>query len=125
LATNVLQDIGILARYTGNIFYPIIGGSLYPNASNTDSRGLFIANRTDASNVKGYKNGTLVVNGAQTTSNNTISIYVGARNLSGTMNEPSDRECSFAHCSDGLTDPQAASLYTAVQAFQTTLNRQV
>jgi hypothetical protein len=122
---SMLLDIGVVARYTGNLFYPIIGGALYPNASNTDSRGLFIANRTDASNVKGYINGTLVVNGEQTTANTTISIYLGARNQSGSVNEPSDRECSFAHCGDGLTDPQAASLYTAVQTFQTTLNRQV
>lgn len=122
---DVLQDVGVLSKYTGNLFYAILGGTLYPNVSNTDSRGFFVANRTDASNIKGYKNGTLVVNSAQPTANLTISIFLGARNQSGTINEPTDRECSFAHCGDGLTDTQASNFYTAVQIFNTTLGRQV
>jgi hypothetical protein len=37
----------------------------------------------------------------------------------------SQRENAFASIGDGLTDTQAGNLYTAVQAFQTTLGRQV
>jgi hypothetical protein len=36
-----------------------------------------------------------------------------------------DRECAFASIGDGLTDTEAANFYTAVQAYQTTLSRQV
>jgi hypothetical protein len=38
---------------------------------------------------------------------------------------PSNRECAFSSIGDGLTDTQASNFYTAVQAFQTTLSRQV
>jgi hypothetical protein len=37
----------------------------------------------------------------------------------------SNREQAFASIGDGLTDTQASNFYTAVQAFQTTLSRQV
>jgi hypothetical protein len=37
----------------------------------------------------------------------------------------SSRQNAFASIGDGLTDTQASNLYTAVQAFQTTLSRQV
>ena len=37
----------------------------------------------------------------------------------------SARENAFASIGDGLTDTQASNFYTAVQAFQTTLSRQV
>ena len=39
--------------------------------------------------------------------------------------EYSSKECAFASIGDGLTDTEAANLYTAVQVFQTTLGRQV
>jgi hypothetical protein len=35
------------------------------------------------------------------------------------------KECAFASIGDGLTDTEASNFYTAVQAFQTTLSRQV
>ena len=50
-----------------------------------------------------------------------IPIYLGVAN--GLPNY-ADRQCAFAHIGDGLTDTEASNLYTAVQAFQTTLSRQ-
>ena len=37
----------------------------------------------------------------------------------------STKQCAFASIGDGLTDTEAANFYTAVNAFQTTLSRQV
>jgi len=37
----------------------------------------------------------------------------------------SDREYNFASIGDGLTDTEASDFYDAVQAFQTTLSRNV
>jgi len=37
----------------------------------------------------------------------------------------SAKETAFSSIGDGLTDTQAANYYTAVQAFQTSLSRQV
>lgn len=120
-----LKDVGLLIKFSGNLFYAIIGGSIYPNVSNSNSKGMYTINRTDLLNVKGFKNGSLVINSPQSTELLPISIYVGARNLDGVGNNFSDRECAFSSIGDGLTDTEASNFYTAVQAFQTTLSRQV
>jgi hypothetical protein len=52
------------------------------------------------------------------------SIFIAAFN-SGGPNLFSNRECAFASIGDGLTDTEASDFYDAVQAFQTTLSRQV
>jgi len=52
-------------------------------------------------------------------------IYIGARNSDGTASLFTSKQCAFASIGDGLTDTEAANLYTAVQAYQTTLSRNV
>ena len=120
------EDVGLLAKYSGDLFYSIIGGTIYPNVANIDSRGLFIINRTSATNVKGYKNNSLVING--TNPNVTIlnmPVYIGCRNTNTVPGDFTDRQCAFSFIGDGLTDTQASDLYNSVQTFQTTLSRQV
>jgi hypothetical protein len=53
------------------------------------------------------------------------NFFIAARNLNGTVQQSSQRNCAFASIGDGLTDTEAANFYTAVQAYQTTLGRQV
>lgn len=56
----------------------------------------------------------------------TKNIFIGAINTTGTSaGYYSQKECSFASIGDGLTDTQSANLYTLVQAFQTTLSRNI
>ena len=52
-------------------------------------------------------------------------MYIGASNWTGTTNQYTPHQNAFTSIGDGLTDTEAANLYTAVQAFQTALNRQV
>jgi hypothetical protein len=88
-----------------------------------DIRGLHLATRT-ASNVKKYRvNTTEIFNsGVSSTALNTSSIYIGAsRNNANYFSN----EIAFNSIGDGLTDTDAANFYTAVQAYQTTLSRQV
>ena len=94
--------------------------------SNSDGRGLYIVNRT-ASNIRNsFKNATKVINDTQaSTGLNSNSIWIGAYNTNGSSPLYSNKECAFASIGDGLTDAEAANFYTAVQAFQTTLSRQV
>lgn len=126
LALSSSGEVGVLARYTGDLFYPIIGGGVYPNVSNTDSRGHYIANRTDATNIKGYKNGSLVLTYPQTPNLPTLfTVALSAKNSSGTLSEYSDRQLAFSHLGQGLTDTEATALYNAVQTFNTSLSRQV
>jgi hypothetical protein len=56
---------------------------------------------------------------------NNVTIKIGGVIVSGSLIAPSNRQTAFASIGDGLTDTQASNLYTAVQAFQTTLSRQV
>jgi len=46
-------------------------------------------------------------------------------NLANFGIEYSNRNIAFASIGDGITDTEASNFYTAVQAFQTTLSRQV
>jgi hypothetical protein len=92
-------------------------------ANTDDIRGLHIGLRT-ASNVKKYRvNTTEKFNvTVSSTELNTSSIYIGAsRNNANYFNN----EIALCTIGDGLTDTEASNFYTAVQAFQTTLNRQV
>ena len=54
-----------------------------------------------------------------------LAIYLSARNNQGSTEYYSTKQCAFATIGDGLTDTDAANLYTIVQKYQTTLGRQV
>jgi len=54
-----------------------------------------------------------------------IPFLICCINDSSTPRYYSTREYSFMYLGDGLTDTEAANFYTAVQNYQTTLNRQV
>jgi hypothetical protein len=96
-------------------------GSLVPLLSNTT--GLLIDNRPNSGEIKSYKSGSLV-NTASVSSAvlPTTKIYLGVTNGLGPY---STKQCAFASIGDGLTDTEAANFYTALQAYQTTLSRQV
>jgi hypothetical protein len=97
-------------------------------ANNLDSTGFYIANRNSNIDNKIHKNGVIVGTntasiGTPTTSS--LNYYISASNSNGTANNFSNRECAFASIGDALTDTEASNFYTAVQAYQTTLSRQV
>jgi hypothetical protein len=55
-----------------------------------------------------------------------LNMVIGALVVSNILTTLfTNRDCRFSSIGDGLTDTEAANFYTAVQAFQTTLNRQV
>ena len=59
-----------------------------------------------------------------TTTYSNLNIFLGALNTSSVLFY-TNRNCAFASIGNGLDDTEAANLYTAVQAFQTILGRQV
>lgn len=91
-----------------------------------NSLGFYNSTRNANNNFKLFKNGS------QIGTNNTIeSALLPQRNIlisavfSVVYQQYSNRQCAFASIGDGLTDTEASNLYTAVQAFQTTLSRNV
>lgn len=93
--------------------------------ANTDSTGLFVINRTSTSQLKLQKNSTINTFTSNVSNKVNNTIYIGARNINSLSLLYSPRESAFASIGDSLTDTEASDLYTAVQTFQTTLNRQV
>jgi hypothetical protein len=98
--------------------------------NNTNTKGLLVGSRTSNVNAKMFFNGTQ--SGATLTVNNTNALptgnfYISALNhinIGGAI-DFSAKETAFSSIGDGLTDTEAANYYTAIQAFQTTLGRQV
>jgi hypothetical protein len=97
----------------------------YATASDTDSRAFYIGNRIGTSE-KGFRNNTNVVSRTFAAAlRPNFNIYLLAANFGDSAYFYSTRQCAFASIGDGLTDTDAANFYTAVQAYQTTLSRQV
>lgn len=98
-------------------------------SANTNSQGLFIGNRTSSTVLNQWKNSTKLGTATYTNGRNITTLnsktYIGAINLGGTASQYTNRESAFASIGDGLSDTEAANLYTAVQKYQTSLSRQV
>jgi hypothetical protein len=99
--------------------------------SQTTTTGLFVSSRTTISDLKTFRNSSQVgstYSGAQsknfTTSTGAIFVLAEANESSG-MGVGTLRECAYASIGDGLSTTDVSNLYTIVQAFQTTLGRQV
>ena len=112
----------IRARTGGNFVATINNGS-WTNQANSDGRGLYLVTRKSATSQTGQKNNTQYV--TSSSSNTYISTSVKLLRVGEYNGEYSSRTLAFASIGDGLTDTEAANFYTAVQAFQTTLGRQV
>ena len=133
-ATSVSTTMGdntggrgrIILRRVGDIAYIECGTN---NASSrsytvTDSRCFAVANVILNQNVDFFQNGVkqtaiavFDTNDGWSTSQIGVGGYPGA--------QYDDKECALASIGDGLTDTEASDFYTAVQAFNTTLSRQV
>jgi hypothetical protein len=130
------RDIGAQAIFEGSAMILNLGGLAYYKinstignyltVANSDTRGLFVSNRTASNVLNGWKNGTKVGTGTNaSTSLLNAPIYIGAIWENSNAGYFANREYAFASIGDGLTDAEALNFYTAVQAFQTTLGRQV
>jgi hypothetical protein len=97
------------------------------NITTTDSRGMWGVSRSGASSWQSFERNTSVAQ--TTTTSQTVlpnsNIYIGASNQSGTTGSFSNREIAFGHLGNSLTNTEFNNFYTAVQAFQTTLSRNV
>jgi hypothetical protein len=117
-------------RTTGDVFGTQSGAVASTiNSSNTDARGLFIGTRTSTTAIAQYKNGVSQTSNtiSDTVTLDSASVWIGAIQNVGNLTAAfwSNRQCAFASIGDGLTDTEAANFYTAVQAYQTTLSRNV
>lgn len=113
--------------FGGNLLATIGGNATQASTSSTPYQSLIIGSRTSATSMKLYTNNVLrdTKTGTNSTNLPNLNLYLGARNGAGNVDFYGSNQIAFSSIGDGLTDQEAADLYTAVQAFQTTLGRQV
>jgi len=122
-----INELIMIARYqptAGTPAYYSSDGGYNCSSANLDGSGFFNGTM-DGTTQKLFRNSTLIASanssGSQLTFNN---IYIGAVNGNAAY-FISDRNYAFSSIGDSLTDTDAANFYTAVQAFNTTLSRQI
>ena len=112
-------------------YYQIQGtenASFWVTFTNTDRKGMYTSVRTSATSRKTYKNGSIA---GSSTGNDTggalasLKFYIGAANGASLGTTYTKDELAFSALHDGLSDTEAANFNTAVQAYQTTLSRQL
>jgi hypothetical protein len=104
--------------------------NVYSTASNqtaqSNTQGLFLANRIISTSFKCFQNGVVYLNkNISSVSKPNSNVFIGARSETIFGQQYTSNQCAFASIGDGLTDTEALNFYTAVQAFQTALNRNV
>lgn len=115
-----LQNNLSLGNFVSGLVSSIISYTANPSTS------LLMLTRTSSTLSKAFRAGVLL--GQETVAMGTLptfNFYLGARNDAGSAAVYSVHQCAFAFIGDGLTDTEATNYYNRVQAYQTTLNRQV
>jgi hypothetical protein len=116
----------LLEIRTANTTYIRINAATTSTYADTASLGFYLQSRLLGNQQKGYKNSTLKITGAVNSNTTpTQNYYIGAYNSNGLAVYYSTKQCAFASIGDGLTDAEVTSYYTAVQAYNTTLARNV
>ena len=136
-AVNVQVELGVFNNLPSGIINQLRAAGNYISGQSAgtvsftttgSALGFWAGTKTSDTNRKGYLNGVLQAT-STSADNQTLpssSLFLGARNKGGASAELfSTKESAFSSIGDGLTDAEAANFYTAVQTFQTTLNREV
>ena len=121
---NGTDDVFVVAGYSNNTYYVNYVSTTDINTSAYVMPNGFFASNNDGTTTIGYRNGVNVCSAAETRNlTDTASFYLGNRN--GGPAEPSDRRYAFVFMSKSLSATNHSDLYTAVQAYQTSLSRNV
>jgi hypothetical protein len=93
----------------------------------TDTRGLFVISKTGATQTQLFRNGSLIRTASPTTLNTApnINVVIGARRSGTLIQSYETREMAFVYFGDTLNLTEISNLYTAVQAFQISLSRNI
>ena len=125
LRIRYTDDKGRYYCYNGYAASDVALGAVIAN-----SLGFFFGSRTGKNDNRLFINGTQ--SGVTNTANalnydpaNSYSFFIGADNVDGVAATFAGKECALVIITDGLTPAEATILNTLVQAFETTLGRNV
>ena len=104
-----------------------INESGFNYSSSSINKGLWLGSRINSSFTKLYNNSTVYFNPSfASVGLENGKIFIAARATgTSTADVYFNKPISFSSIGDGLTASEATAFYNAVQAFQTTLGRQV
>jgi hypothetical protein len=121
------SDSSLIIRWNNGFSYSNLNENLYTALyTNADTHGFYVANRNTINREQGWKNGIKMIDVVNTpTTRTNKNVYLGALNNNTAPLYFDNKQSAFAHIADGLTDTEAANLYTRVQTFNQALGRQV
>jgi len=114
------DDFNLYSYAAGGNYYRVGGADGSQVSAGTNSLGLFVGNRIDATTVRCLSNGTITGKTVAQNFTNTQNSLIGTAYANF-----SPRQYAFCFYADGLTDANLNNLNTLVQQFQTTLSRNV
>jgi len=105
-----------------NIYYTMLGRNGFIQTANTTIKAFYLTTRQLSVELKQTLNGSVIgpTDTVSSTSFSNQNIFLNR--YQGTY---TDSRCAFCSIGDGLSDSESLSCYNAVQAFNTTLSRQV
>lgn len=126
VTTPVTIIISGTCNDTGSTYFRLNQGLGESSAGNSGSSlKNYIYNRVNSTTESVFINTSKTSFTKLSSGNASLPIFLGSYNNNGTPSGYSNRQCAMFTIGDGLTDTQASNFYTAVQAFQTTLSRNV
>jgi hypothetical protein len=122
---NSPSEFALMSRFVGNLntTYGVV--LPYPQVATSDCRGLNMVNRLSATNTTGYKNGSKVIDSAQTESRPNLNMFIGAANSGGSATTAASKQYAFGVIGAGLSDANSLLEYNIIQQFQTDIGRAV
>ena len=115
--------LNLFPDFSGLSYFRVNSDNLGAGFSTGGSHlGLWVANRISSSEIRNYRNTTRYINAVTSTGLRNANVWLGS---TPDFADYYINQYAFASIGDGLTDTDAANFYTAVQAYQTTLNRNV
>jgi hypothetical protein len=125
LRLSPLVGLQLNSRDTSNLILTRINSATVQSVSNTDSRGFFSISRTSSSSAVISKNTTQTSGATTSAAAPSYKIFGLCFNLNNSPGFYTTREQAYASLGQGLSDSELDTYYDIVQAFQTTLGRQV
>ena len=116
-------NLSSFVQYSSSQLYGGLANNTFINSAASMTASFIMVNRPSSSTLKIIRNNTIVLSNTSNTGTSYSSANIDMGRYGNSFYETS--RFAFASIGDGLTDTEAGNFYTAVQAFQTTLSRNV
>jgi hypothetical protein len=117
--------LGIEPAYTGLGFFGDVNDGSNTVTTNINSSGFIFASRNSSTTKIHSIRGTNTTKTENSTGLPTITVILGAFRVNNVIQNYSAYQHRLSFIADGLNSTECSNFYTAVQAFQTTLSRNV